>query len=167
MDREVKQLKQSRSYDKVRWNSQERSRIYMEREDVFRRSNPAFYFAAESEGVNGLDPYAVVMTNHPFGFVTPSLGGKIGMVKVGTSNHEKRLDVNRNRETRIVLVLVSGFGMVSLGKVDDSMIVAVTSSCSVMGFEAQTCLQVSTDCSDWGFLVDVCWVGECFVETCF
>ncbi|GKC47661.1 ACT domain-containing protein [Tanacetum coccineum] len=117
--------------------------------------------------LNGLDPYAVVMTNHPFWFVTPSLGGKIETMKVGTSNHEKRLAVNRNRETRIVTVPVPGFGMVSLGKVDDSMIVAVTNSCSVMGFEAQTCLQVSADCSGWGFLVDVCWVGECFVETCF
>ncbi|GKA44426.1 zinc finger, CCHC-type containing protein [Tanacetum coccineum] len=76
-----------------------------------------------------------------------SLGGKIETMKVGTSNHEKRLAVNRNRETRIVTVPVPGFGMVSLGKVDNSMIVAVTNSCSVMGFEAQTCLQVLADCS--------------------
>ncbi|GJW71189.1 coronatine-insensitive protein 1-like protein [Tanacetum coccineum] len=98
-----------------------------------------------------------------------SLGGKIETMKVGTSNHEKRFAVNRNRETRIVTVPVPvpGFGMVSLGKVDDSMIVVVTNSCSVMGFEAQTCLHVSADCSGWGFLVDVCLVGECFVETCF
>ncbi|GJX94667.1 hypothetical protein Tco_0349253, partial [Tanacetum coccineum] len=68
-------------------------------------------------------------------------------MKVGTSNHKKRLAVTCNRETRIVPVPVPSFGMVGLGKVDDSMIVAVTSSCSVMGFEAQTCLEVSADCS--------------------
>ncbi|GJU86075.1 hypothetical protein Tco_1293621 [Tanacetum coccineum] len=44
-------------------------------------------------------------------------------MKVGTSNPEKRLVVTRNRKTRVVAVPVPGFGMVGLGKVDDSMIV--------------------------------------------
>ncbi|GJU61999.1 pentatricopeptide repeat-containing protein [Tanacetum coccineum] len=43
-------------------------------------------------------------------------------MKVGTSNPEKRLVVTRNRKTRVVAVPVPGFGMVGLGKVDDSMI---------------------------------------------
>ncbi|GKA99251.1 hypothetical protein Tco_0827188 [Tanacetum coccineum] len=46
-------------------------------------------------------------------------------MKVGTSNPEKRLGVTRKRETRIVPVSVPGYGMVGLGKVDDSMIVAI------------------------------------------
>ena len=85
-------------------------------------------------------------------------------MKVGTRNPEKHLVVTRNRKTRVVAV--PGFGMVGLGKVDDSMVVG-ESLCSVMGFGAQTCHRVSADCSGLGFLVDVCWVGECFVKTCY
>nr|GEW56937.1 zinc finger, CCHC-type [Tanacetum cinerariifolium] len=49
-----------------------------------------------------------------------------------TSNPETRLVVTRKRETRIVSVPVTGFGMVGLGKVGGSMIVVVISCRTVV-----------------------------------